>query len=272
MNRWEKTGIEVNGIKVLIVDDNTIIRSLLNNTLRNNGYVLVGQLASGANLMDTIEKTRPDIVCLDYQLPDSNGLSLLREICNAYPDVSMIMITGETDIALENEEADAGAAGFITKSFSLIALAQELQQVVQTRKSFNKISSPPPAAQDEAAPRATAVIADDSATMRNLLTSILTTAKIKVVGAASNGREALLMVSEFNPQLVFLDCDMPVMCGLDALRSIASQWPQTKVVMITGRSDRETIIQANQSGAKGYVLKPFHPQKVMDVIDKLLAQ
>lgn len=51
----------------------------------------------------------------------------------------------------------------------------------------------------------------DSATMRNLLTSILTTAKIKVVGAASNGREALLMVSEFNPQLVFLDCDMPVM-------------------------------------------------------------
>lgn len=78
MNRWEKTGIEVNGIKVLIVDDNTIIRSLLNNTLRNNGYVLVGQLAGGANLMDTIEKTRPDIVCLDYQLPDSNGLSLLR--------------------------------------------------------------------------------------------------------------------------------------------------------------------------------------------------
>ena len=79
------------------------------------------------------------------------------------------------------------------------------------------------------------------------------------------------MVSEHKPELVFLDCDMPVMDGLGALRSIASKWPQIKVVMITGRSDRETIIQANQSGAKGYVLKPFHPQKVMDVIDKLVG-
>jgi len=261
-----------NGVKVLIVDDNAIIRSLLNNALRNNGYLVVGQLASGSGLMDAIVKTRPDIVCLDYQLPDVNGLSLLRETRDAHPDVSVIMITGETDIALENAAADAGAAGFITKPFSLTVLAQELQQVVQTRQAVNKISSKAQTTATTAPARARAVIADDSATMRNLLLSILNAANIQVVATASNGREAILMVSEHRPELVFLDCDMPVMDGLGALRSIASQWPEIKVVMITGRSDRETIIQANQSGAKGYVLKPFHPQKVMDVIDKLVGQ
>ena len=259
-----------NGIKVLIVDDNAIIRSLLNNTLRNNGYSVVGQLASGSGLMDAIVKTRPDIVCLDYQLPDSNGLTLLREVRTSYPDVSVIMITGETDIALENAAADAGAAGFITKPFSLDALAQELQQVVQMRKAVNIINLTPSAAEAATEFRATAVIADDSATMRNLLSSILTNAKIDVVATAANGREALLMVAEHKPKLVFLDCDMPLMSGLDALRSITEQWPDIKVVMITGRSDRETILQANQLQAKGYVLKPFQPQKVVDVIDKLL--
>lgn len=263
---------EGNGVKVLIVDDNAVIRSLLNNALRNNGYLVVGQLASGSGLMDAIVKTRPDIVCLDYQLPDVNGLSLLREARDAHPDVSVIMITGETDIALENAAADAGAAGFITKPFSLIALAQELQQVVQTRQAVNKIIRQTQPDASAAPARATAVIADDSATMRNLLLSILKTANIQVVATASNGREAIFMVSEHKPDLVFLDCDMPVMGGLDALRAIASKWPKIQVVMITGRSDRETIVQANQSGAKGYVLKPFHPQKVMDVIEKLVGR
>ncbi len=265
-----------NGVRVLIVDDTTIIRSLLNNALRNNGYDVVGQLASGSGLMDAVVKLRPDIVCLDYQLPDANGLVLLREMREAYPDVSVVMITGETDVELENAAADAGAAGFITKPFSLIALAQEMQQVVQTRqavKIIGQAATTNAAASDSASAskaRASAVVADDSATMRNLLSSILGSANIQVVGTAANGREAILMVSEYKPELVFLDCDMPLMSGLDALRSISVRWPETKVVMITGRSDRETIVQANQSGAKGYVLKPFHPQKVMDVIDKLL--
>ena len=259
-----------NGVRVLIVDDTTIIRSLLNNALRNNGYEVVGQLASGSGLMEAIVKTRPDIVCLDYQLPDANGLTLLREVRNAYSDVSVIMITGETDIELENAAADAGAAGFITKPFSLIALAQEMQQVVQTRQAVKIIGQTAASNANTSAARSTAIIADDSATMRNLLSSILASANIQVVATASNGREAILMVSEYKPELVFLDCDMPLMSGLDALRSITEQWPGTKVAMITGRSDRETIVQANQSGAKGYVLKPFHPQKVMDVIDKLL--
>lgn len=260
-----------NGVKVLIVDDNTIIRSLLNNALRNTGYSVVGQLASGSGLLDAIVKNSPDIVCLDYQLPDANGLTLLREVRIAYPSVSVVMITGETDIALENAAADAGAAGFITKPFSLVALANELQQVVQTRKAVNLIEQGS-AGQTTAAEasRARAIVADDSAVMRNLLSSILTTANIHVVATASNGREALLLVSEHLPELVFLDCDMPVMNGIEALRSITEQWPDTKVVMITGRSDRETIVQANQLQAKGYVLKPFQPQKVIDVVNKLL--
>ena len=79
------------------------------------------------------------------------------------------------------------------------------------------------------------------------------------------------MVTELSPDIVCLDWDMPVMNGLGALRFILAARPKTKAVMITGRSDREAIVQAVQAGAKGYIVKPFHPDKVMSVIGKLLT-
>ena len=261
--------VDVKGVKVLIVDDASIIRSLLNNVLKEQGFEVVGQLASGSGMMDAIAKTHPDIVCLDYQLPDGDGITLMREAKQLYPDLSIVMITGETDVALEAEAADAGAAGFLTKPFSVLKLAQDMLQIAQARRMLKAIGQAQAAA--EVPSRATAVIADDSPTMRTLLLSILKAAHIDVVGSAADGQQAVDMVAGHTPDLVFLDWDMPVMSGLDALRAIGASHPDIKVAMITGRSDREAIIAANQAGAKGYILKPFHPQKVLDLIAKLLA-
>ena len=94
---------------------------------------------------------------------------------------------------------------------------------------------------------------------------------IDVVAEASDGRQAVELTRQLKPSLVTMDLDMPVMNGLGALRFILAARPKTKAVMITGRSDREAIVQAVQAGAKGYIVKPFHPDKVMSVIGKLLT-
>jgi len=260
---------DVQGVKVLIVDDASIIRSLLNNVLKEQGFDVVGQLASGSGLMEAIGKARPDIVCLDYQLPDADGITLMREARQLYPEVSIVMITGETDASLEAEAADAGAAGFLTKPFSVVKLAQDMRQIAQARRMLKSIGQSETSASVPL--RATAVIADDSPTMRTLLVSILTAAHIDVIGSACDGQQAVAMVAQQAPDLVFLDLDMPIMSGLDALRAIRQSHPDIKVAMITGRSDREAIVSANLAGAKGYILKPFHPQRVLDLVSKLLA-
>lgn len=264
------TDVTVKGTRVLIVDDASAVRSLLHNVLDAEGYTIVGQLASGAALLDTIVKTRPDVVCLDYQLPGENGLELLKQVHAAHPDVSVVMITGNQDHGLEDVAADAGAQGFIVKPFSLAKLVQDLAQVVRARQMLAHIRNTPASATEEA-PHATAVIADDSATMRMLLTNILQSANIKVVGTAADGKQAVTMVNAQRPNLVCLDWDMPVMNGLDALRFIRASQPKAHIVMITGRADREAIVAANQSGAKGYILKPFHPERVITTLAKILA-
>ena len=78
------------------------------------------------------------------------------------------------------------------------------------------------------------------------------------------------LLRKTRPDIVCLDYQLPDSDGITLLREVRSSHPDVSVIMITGRSDRETILQANQLHAKGYVLKPFQPQKVVDVIDKLL--
>lgn len=261
---------EVKGTKVLIVDDASAVRSLLNNVLTANGYEVVGQMASGTGLLNAIVKVSPDIVCLDYHLPGGDGMDLLRQIHAAHPQVSVVMITGDTDHGLEEAASDAGAEGFISKPFSVATLVQDLSQVVKAKRLLSSLRQSTESLTG-LLPRATAVIADDSAMMRFLLTSILTAASIKVVAVACDGKQAVNLVNEHSPDILCLDWNMPVMNGLDALRFVRAGRPKTKVLMITGRADREAIVAANQLGAKGYILKPFHPDKVMAAIDKLMA-
>lgn len=256
--------------KVIIVDDATSVRSMLRTLLGDEGYQVLGDYASGSNLVETVGNLRPDIVCLDYNLPDSNGLDLLRAIHSAYPAIGVVMITGNTDPGLDSAVAEAGAAGFIRKPFSADRVLKELQQVVQAQRLIAAAAKARDAVTVRTA-RARAVIADDSATMRQLLKAILEHAAIEVVGEAWDGKQAVELAAKFRPDIVCLDLDMPVMNGLEALPAIHAGHPAAKVLMITGHASRESIMQAGKLGARGYILKPFRPDKVIEALDKLLT-
>ena len=259
-----------NKLRVLIVDDSASIRSVLRMLLNSEGYEVVGELGGGAKLLPAITQLKPHIICLDYHLPDTDGLSLLNEIHAAYPHVAVVMITGSNSITLELAAAEAGAAGFIHKPFSQEQIIKVLQQVAHAQRLLT-VAARKHNAYEGKPYRARAVVADDSQTLRRLLTAILTHIGIEVVGEACDGRQASELVSEHKPDIVCLDLEMPVMNGLEALKIIHSQNPETKVVMITSVASREVFNQAASAGAKGYILKPFHPDKVTQTISQILA-
>jgi two-component system chemotaxis response regulator CheY len=251
------------------VDDAASVRGLLRTLLTNEGYNVVADLASGGALLPAIERAQPDIVCLDYNLPDCDGLALLRDVHAAHPALAVVMITGDTGIQLEADAAAAGAAGFIRKPFSPDAILRELQQVAHTRHLLAQAEQAPVVT--VAAPRATAVIADDSATMRQLLKAILERSGVAVVAEASDGQQAVDLVAKHGPDIVCLDLEMPGMGGLQALQAIRSGNPAAKVMMVTGHATRNFIVEAGKAGARGYILKPFRPEKVAEAIARLLA-
>jgi len=254
--------------KICIVDDASALRAVLRAFFVNQGYEVVAELASGSSVLDAVGRLQPDIVCLDYNLPDANGIDLLKAIHAAHPTVAVVMITGDMAPDLESDAAEAGAAGFIRKPFTQDRMSLEMRQVVHAQALHKRHAAGESFVLKQA--RARAVVADDSVTMRMLLTSILHHAQVEVVGEAADGKLAVELVAQRQPDIVCLDMDMPVMNGLEALEQIHANSPQAKVLMITGRAGRDLVMQAAKFGARGYILKPFEPDKVTEAINKLL--
>ncbi|MGF3522517.1 MAG: response regulator, partial [Candidatus Bathyarchaeia archaeon] len=94
----------------------------------------------------------------------------------------------------------------------------------------------------------------------------------EVVAEAANGEEAINRFQEAKPDLVLMDIVMPptpkAKDGIEALKQIVSVDPAAKVVMCSSMGQQALIAEALKSGAKDFVVKPFQPQKVMEVLSK----
>ena len=102
------------------------------------------------------------------------------------------------------------------------------------------------------------VIADDHSLVRQGLRRYLEMAgDIRVIGEASNGREALALMENGvgEPDVALLDIRMPEMDGLEAARRIRQSHPAVGIVMLTAYDDRQFVVEAVRAGARGYVLK-----------------
>ncbi|AMM53312.1 response regulator [Pyrococcus kukulkanii] len=115
------------------------------------------------------------------------------------------------------------------------------------------------------------LIVDDAAFMRMLLKKILTQAGHEVVGEASNGKEAVEKYKQLKPDLVTMDIVMPEMDGITAVKEIMKIDPNAKIIMITAVGQEAKVMEALKSGAKGYIVKPFQAQKVIEEVNRVLS-
>lgn len=113
----------------------------------------------------------------------------------------------------------------------------------------------------------TVLLADDHAVLREGLRLLLEAqGDITVVGEASNGRKAITLASELNPDVVVMDIAMPRLNGIDAARHILSICPTTQVIILSMYASTEHIYRAMQAGVQGYVLKESVGEDVGEAI------
>ncbi len=93
-----------------------------------------------------------------------------------------------------------------------------------------------------------------------------------VVDSAAGGSEALEMLQEGDYDLVFLDIKMPDMSGIEVLQKIKERSPHVMVVMITAYGSVETAVEAMKLGANDYLMKPFEPEYLLLLVEKLINQ
>lgn len=271
-------------MRVLIVDDDNGIRKVLTALLLSAGHEVVGALPDGVDVEDKLRELRPGVLCLDYNLPGRDGLSILGAVNEQFPEVDVLFMTASTEAGIEQRAADAGASGFIRKPFNQEQIIRELREVEEARALAAKAPEvdegvAPPATTPqtgsavavEQVSRRTVVIADDSGSVRMVLRGLLDECGLRVVQAVGDGAQAINAVRTHRPGVLCLDVNMPVMGGLEALPLIRELSPETTVVMVTGCADRAFVTKAASLGAKGYILKPLRPAYVEGFMKKLLA-
>jgi len=122
--------------RVLVVDDDNLMRELLKAILRDEGYAVVGEAKDGAAALAACEKLRPEVVCLDVNMPGIGGIEALKTMRRQYPGMCVVMITGDASLSTVRDTVSLGAAGFIIKPFTAARVAAALSAALKPASIF----------------------------------------------------------------------------------------------------------------------------------------
>lgn len=131
-------------IKILIVDDMPIFLEYLRGCInwKEYGFEICGEAHDGKQALEMLDQVYPDIVLTDITMPYLNGLELAEEITTHYPDMSVILITGNNEFEYARKAVKIGVCDYIIKPFekeelllSLLKLQDNIQKALEARKT-----------------------------------------------------------------------------------------------------------------------------------------
>ncbi len=115
------------------------------------------------------------------------------------------------------------------------------------------------------------MVADDEQLERSVLIAILKkNLRVKEIIEARNGKEALELNRELNPDIIIMDIKMPGINGIKALELIKKENPNKEIIMLTAYDDFEFIHKVLVLGGSDYILKPIKPDKIMEIVDNII--
>lgn len=117
----------------------------------------------------------------------------------------------------------------------------------------------------------TILVVDDAMFMRKMLSDILSQAGYEVVGEAADGDDAYKKYKELKPNLVTMDITMPMTSGIEGAKKIMAEFPDANILMCSAMGQESMVIESVTTGAKGFIVKPFKADKVLDSVQKIIG-
>jgi PAS domain S-box-containing protein len=271
---------ELEGIRVLVVDDNATNRHILREVLTNWRMtpVLAEDALSALAALEDAEKsgTRPALVISDVNMPELDGFGLAERI-RANPrlaGVPVILLTSADRIGDIERARTLGVAGHLIKPVRQSALLNAILQAFG-KHALREETVRPSRARTAARPlrRLRILLAEDNDINQTMATNLLEKwgHQVKV---ANNGREALAALEKEIFDLVLMDVQMPEMDGFKATAAIrareAKNGDHIPIIAMTAhalKGDRERCLAA---GMDGYVAKPIQPQEFLRELDSVV--
>jgi two-component system sensor histidine kinase/response regulator len=277
--RKARAGLEE--VRILLVDDNAVNRRVIAEQLAA-WDILCDQAASAHEAMEKLGAAavlgRPfGIVLLDYHMPEVDGLELARLIRRneALGNPVLVMLTSMTRDMLNDELEGAGISASLTKPVRGSILVETLQAAWEAGAGRKAAATARPArgAASGTAVRGTILLVEDNPANQAVARIVLEKFGCEVE-VASNGEEALDRLGSGSFDLVFMDCQMPVMDGYEASRRIrALEGPvgSIPIVAMTAHAmpgDREKCLEA---GMTDYTSKPISKQAIREILQRTMG-
>jgi DNA-binding NarL/FixJ family response regulator len=125
-------------IKVMVVDDHPVVRQGLRALFgRDDGFEVVGEASDGSEALRVLPQIGPDVVVMDLEMPNMNGIDATRKITGEYPEVRVVILTVHDEDNYIFQSLKAGATGYMLKTSSFSELAEAVRQAVNGTPSFS---------------------------------------------------------------------------------------------------------------------------------------
>ncbi|MGD9823382.1 response regulator, partial [Desulfobacter sp.] len=266
--------LSLEGMKVLVVDDNPMSREILCAMLESSD-LRVTPADSGRIALDILQDNPVEdpyrIILLDYKMPGLNGIETAKLIRQKYaPDIAngavIMMVTAYSKEAIQQGLENHGIHAFVTKPVtpqSLLLMIISVLKNQETPKAMQTGEHATVPLQQHNLSGARVLVVEDNSTNQMIMLELL--AQVGIAAAcAGDGQEAVGLVASSSFDLILMDLQMPVMDGYEATRQIrqmksARKLPILAVTAHAMAKDRERCLAI---GMNGHVSKPVHPNQL----------
>lgn len=234
---------------ILIVDDNQDLADGLAMVLEDENYH-VSLAYNGTDAINTFDASHFDVVFVDIKLPDISGMDVYQYINKKNPKARVIMMTGFRIEQVLEEVIEKGNVEILRKPFEMKRIEEILEEVQH---------------------ESIVLIADDDPDFSESVSEYLSEQGIKTI-LAKNGQEALDQMMSNEVDVLVLDLNMPIMCGLDVYMELKKKGIAVKTIIVTGndKKEKETVDLLQSVNVTGCLFKPFKPDNLLNVIKDIL--
>jgi DNA-binding NarL/FixJ family response regulator len=183
-------GRQVESLRVVIVDDHDLFRTGLRNLLEEQGVLIIGEAAGGAEAVKIVRELAPDVVVMDLNMPGMGGVDATRHITAIAPLTKVVMLTISEEDSDVMDAILAGACGYLLKDSSI----QDLMSGIRAASLGESLISPNIAAKVLQRVRATSTQPEIANTIR----AELSDREIEVLKLVANGKDNAVIAGELH--------------------------------------------------------------------------
>lgn len=287
---------------ILVADEDRRTHASCADLFEKAGFEVRGAY-SGPEALEAVREQPPDALICELSLPEVDGLTVMHRVRDEHPFMAIIVLTAEPSAASAVRALRLRADDYVIKHADSVSHLQQtvrralrrrareaeverlLVELVDLNEQFlanmaeleranqelEERLAPPEPAEDEERPWRMLVV-DDDATVAALLETLLRSQGFVVEGANS-GAEARALFADGSFDLVLADKNLGDASGVDLIPEIHAANPDTRVLLMTGYATLDSVVEAMNYGAVGYLRKPFEDLSVViNRVDEVVEQ